>query len=418
MNDQVSRQVSEWGEFSPRWEDEIDLREIVRTMVRWWWLIVLVPFVAAIAGFGFTTLTRPVQYKASAIVTGTSTKSIQIASSVATSDVVLKKLYNSLSDIQEEIKSYEDLSRYLSVTAIKPRSAKSGVALEFRAKALAPDIAARLDNEWVGLVAETTNETLRKDKEENLKEIEALFNRAREDLTAAEKNLAEVEKEDEVAIINNRLSSLKTLQSQYLAKKRNIKLLLQDVILLRSRLEHKGEEKPSLTDDLAILSLSLRSVGGSGSVQLQVSDASRLFSGDSMSERIDFLRNMQKGLEERLADLDVKSKSLDVQILGAQYELQVAQNRLDEATRKRSTAIENYKELSKKLEEAKVAVSVPQDKVEIFSKAVTPKKPLPRHRLLNAAIAAVTGFMLAVFGVFVIEWWKGDESAGSEEANG
>ena len=398
----------------PCWEDEIDLRSLVETLLRWAWLILAVTVVSAVFAFGFASFTKPVQYEASSTAFVTTDRAARILSGVAMSGDVLQKLYGSVSGMFPELQDYEGLKKYVKVSALSggTRGGKS-VGVKFTARASDPGKASKLVNEWVSLSVFRANEALKKDKVQDLSAVRRMYSEASDDLRQKENALAELEKEDKVAILSNKLSSLKSLQSQYLAKERGIRLLIRDVSTTKSRLEQRKGGSPSLSDDLAILSLSLRSVGGSGNVQLQVSQASSLFSTNSMQERVSYLNGMEKELSGELAKLQEGADALDTEILGTQYQLQIAKNKLSDATRERDIALRKYNDLSAKLRAAEVAVEIPKERAEIGVPAVRPTKPVPRRRLMSAVLAAVVGFMLAVFAVFAIEWWKGESQPGS-----
>ncbi len=394
----------------PCWGNEVDLRNIIETLLKWFWFIVSVTLVAAISAFAFITFFRPMQYEASSTALATTDRAAYVLSEVAGSGSVLRQLHDSIHGMFHDLQSYEDLRSYIRVSKL-PAGTRGGkyVSVKFTAKASDPGKASKLVNEWVSLSVSKVNEALKKDKVQDLSAVRRMYLEASDDLQQKENALAELEKEDKVAVLSNKLSSLKSLQSQYLAKERSIKLLIRDVSTMKSRLEQRDEGRPSLSDDLAILSLSLRSVGGSGNVQLQVSQASSLFSTNSMQERISYLNGMEKELSEELAKLQEDADSLDTEILSTQYQLQVAENKLSDATRERDIALKRYHDLSEKLQEVALAVEVPDDRAEVGVWAVSPTRPLPRRRLMSATLAAVVGFMLAVSVVFVIEWWRGEK---------
>ncbi|MCX7856097.1 MAG: hypothetical protein N2556_09060, partial [Anaerolineae bacterium] len=95
-----------------------------------------------------------------------------------------------------------------------------------------------------------------------------------------------------------------------------------------------------------------------------------------------------------------------------QQELQELRTERDQLTRARDVARETYMTLARKVEEARIAAEdASTGEVRLASQALPPEKPVSPRKLLNTAVAGVLGLMLAVFGAFMTEWWRGGAGA-------
>lgn len=129
----------------------------------------------------------------------------------------------------------------------------------------------------------------------------------------------------------------------------------------------------------------------------------------------ELLLNLQSQLQLEKKDLDLSFTALK------QYRLQVgidnavvaSRNDLEEdkllnEVNRREDMVNS---LSSKILELKVLQSFEsaEDKIVVLSAATAPENPIKPNKKLNVVIAGVLGLMLAVFGVFLMEYMKKDD---------
>lgn len=101
-----------------------------------------------------------------------------------------------------------------------------------------------------------------------------------------------------------------------------------------------------------------------------------------------------------------------IQALQAELEQQTAKRR--ELRQARDLAWENLTTVQRKLAEVELASQITASQVRVAASAVEPNDPISPKRLLSTVIAAVLGVMVAVLGVFVVEYWQSEEQSQEE----
>ncbi len=101
-----------------------------------------------------------------------------------------------------------------------------------------------------------------------------------------------------------------------------------------------------------------------------------------------------------------------ISALEAALEAQSAQDR--ELRTARDLAWENYEAVQRKLAEVTLATQITDSEVRFAAHAIVPDDPISPRRLLNTAIGGALGFMLAVIGVFAVEYWQGSAPASEQ----
>lgn len=112
--------------------------------------------------------------------------------------------------------------------------------------------------------------------------------------------------------------------------------------------------------------------------------------------------------EAEIAKTKEKIKQLEEEIRNMEAELinnQIEEKRLQDEVDRRE---ETVKVLNSKISEVKMteALDLAGHTILTVSPAVTPEHPVKPNKILNIAIAAVLGLMAAIFGVFLVEYMK------------
>jgi uncharacterized protein involved in exopolysaccharide biosynthesis len=102
-------------------------------------------------------------------------------------------------------------------------------------------------------------------------------------------------------------------------------------------------------------------------------------------------------------------ETLDKQILIFETELEIQYARQRELKQARDLAWENYTTVQRKVAEVQLDSQITDSQVRIAARAITPRGSVSPKPLRNTAIAGALGLMLAVFGVFALEYWRSGE---------
>jgi len=133
-------------------------------------------------------------------------------------------------------------------------------------------------------------------------------------------------------------------------------------------------------------------------------------SQEDQAQRQAFIRGRLDGLEERIERLDQEIADLEASLvdLTSATELDAARSRLRALEAVRTEYQATYANLLESYRTSSPNV------VSVFEPAVEPTSPLSRHENLATAVAGVSGLMLAVAGVLLIEYlddsvrWEGE----------
>ncbi len=409
-------------------EEEIDLREYVEVLLRYWKWIAGVAVVAAVTALVISFLLPPT-YEATALVAVTEPRyvmrfdprfetlnDIQPAykayPELATSDEMLRDLLDNLTPPPKDVETLQDLR-----TKVEAESGADPSIVRLTVRHRDPEEAARVVNAWAELFVERANELYGSQGDAEVQFFETQLKRAEAELAAAEEALVAFQARNRAAILRNQLNSLKQTQADYLADQRTIAYITQDIEGLREQLAEQPADQPvSLADQLTSLFLQIKAFNAQAAapIQLQVDSASAL-SEKSLSEQIAFLDDLVGVLEEKSAEIDDRLAELEPQILALQRQLTEVTIEEDRLTRARDVARETYMALARKLEEARIAAEDTSGEVRLASRAMVPQKPASPHKLLNTAVAGALGLMVGIFGAFVIEWWRQGEEGEQEQ---
>ncbi len=429
-------------------EEEIDLREYVLVLLKYWKWVLGTAVAAAVVALVVSFLLPPT-YEAVALVAVTKSRyvmqfdprietlnNIQPAykayPELAASDQVLQEVLDRLNPRPEKLETLRDLQGMVS--------AKSGAdpsVIRLIVRHRDPEAAAHVANLWAEVFVRRANEIYGTEAQSQLQFYQQQLERARAELTAAEEALVAFQARNRESVLQNQLNSYRQMQADYLADRRQITYIVQDIRGLREQLSRQPADRPAtLADQLTALFLQIKAFNAQASapiqwpagpnappetaltvfnaqasapIQLQVDSAATL-SEKSLPEQIAFLDDLVRVLEAKSAEIEGRLAELEPRILALQRELQEINTEEDRLVRARDVARETYMTLARKVEEAHIAAEdASTGEVRLASRAAVPERPASPRKLLNTALAGVLGLMLAVFGAFAVEWWRGGE---------
>lgn len=408
-------------------EEEIDLREYVEVLLRYWKWIAGCALLAAVTAF-IVSLLMPPTYEASAVVLITQPRyQMQFDSRFETVDQwsPAYKAFPTLAtsdDILQEVVEVYTPSPQAGIEEWKARVLKGMVEatsegdpslLMLKVSSRSAEDAAGIANAWAKTLVQRGNE-IYSGSQQDLAFFEKQSAQAKEALNKAEAALVDFQARNQASIIKAQLNSVRQMQSDYLADQRSITYIVQDIRGLRAQLAQRASGEPlSFADDLTTLFLQIKAFNAQASptIQLQINSPDA-FSNKSWREQIAFLDNLADTLESKSAEIDERLAELEPRMLELQERLQEIETEQERLTRAKDLAQETYLTLARKLEEARVAAQEKDSVLQMGSRAAMPENPVGPRKKLNTAIAGALGLMLGVFGAFAIAWWREDEIEG------
>lgn len=406
-------------------EEEIDLREYIKVLIRnWKWIAVLAILAAATALV--VSFLLPPTYEATALVVITRPRYV----------MRFDDKFETVNDIQQPYKAYPALAMsddllMQTIAAMNPplseedqdltgfrgkleaASGSDPSVVELRVKHKDADMAAHMANTWAGVFVERVNE-LYDASAEDADFFEKRLADADAELAKAEQALIEFQGRNQAGVLSAQVSAYRQQLSNYLSSKNTIELVIQDAIDLKERLRlREGGAPASLADDLASLYLEIDALSSKGTIplQLQVSSASSL-SNRTVEEQIAFLEGLETSLREKLSALDIGSAQLEPEILRLQGEIEALNVETDRLTRARNVARDTYTTLARKVDEARIAAQDESGEVRLASYAAVPTEPVSPRKMLNTAVAGTLGLFVGVFGAFAVEYWRQETPVG------
>ena len=409
-------------------EEEINLREYVQVLIRYWKWIAALTIVAATAALVISFLLPPT-FEATAMVVITKPRYV----------MRFDEKFETVNDIQQPYKAYPALAMsddllLQTIEALNPSLPVGQTLANFRGKLTAasgsdpslvelrvsyPDAetAARIVNTWADVFVEGVN-TLYGKTAQDAAFFEKQLIDADKALMRAEEALIEFQSRNQSSVLNAQSSAYRQQLSNHLASQNTIDLIVQDAGDLRDRLRlREGKASASLVDDLAALYLEIDALSSKGAIplQLQVTSATSL-SNRTTEEQIAFLDNLVASLQEKRLTLDSEIAKLEPEILRLQGEIQTLNTESDRLTRARNVARDTYTTLARKVDEAHIAAQDESGEVQLASSAAVPTKPVGPRKKQNTIMAGALGLLTSVFGVFAVEYWRGTTAAPPSEA--
>jgi uncharacterized protein involved in exopolysaccharide biosynthesis len=442
------------------YEDEIDLRPYILSLLRNWWQIALLAILVAVAAFGFSRM-QPLQYESTASILLTRTRAeLTLAQQFPTitepidtrsrMDALLAIIYSDalavatqlelISEITLEINDVQEFKELVSVSS-------NGDVITITAKSDDPQLAADIANTWARQAVAAINQAY--SSEQPLSEIQAQLVTAQDQYEISQENLAYFIQDNRIALLTQRLDETQRLFSQ-LGEERagQISFLAQRKLAMREleiRAEALNEQLQSdsqssaaeLGDALAVMKLRANALlvtfppttgefpvlqtdpdrGLTFNIQIDEFSSFMETPQDYISDLETVIRIAQSEQARIQAEIDLLSQqvlegsgfetleSIDAHMRELETQLEREHARRLELTSKRDLAWQAYQAISQKETEIRNA---PQsvNQVNLVSQAITPQNPISRGTARNTLIGGLLGMFLGMLGVISVHWWR------------
>ncbi|MDW8071890.1 MAG: Wzz/FepE/Etk N-terminal domain-containing protein [Anaerolineae bacterium] len=425
----------------PPLEDEIDLRQYIRTLLHYWRWIVGLALLAAVLAFAISSVLPP-QYEATALVAVTGPRYLMQFdprmrdvpfdpkqftkgyATIAMGDELLMALLeahgNDLSRGSVKL-SLEGLKEMLNAQAVG-----DGNLVQLTVRTDNPEGAARLANAWAERYVAQLKVLYGQRKE--LSALEEQVAQAKVAVEHIDAELAQLRREYGIGFrfsatsgaagfsgivprpsstayqpamldvveplgIVYQLQARTQLLADYENRASRIAQLLEEA---RMVMQHADGAAPAVVSGLIADMLGLGQLNTVGMPQVQI-DLGDLDVAASLAAFVEALEAKQAATQEAIAQLRDEVASL-------QAEVATHQMRLEQLLREQEVNQNAYLTLANKLEETRIEVN--GDIARIASRAVAPEKPAAPRRVLNTALAAVAAVIVAAFGALFAEYWR------------
>jgi uncharacterized protein involved in exopolysaccharide biosynthesis len=408
-------------------ELEIDLRKVIRNLLKRWMWIVGFALLVGLVAFGFTFL-QPRGYEASAVIaltrplnlpnfdpryqtmTNPLTINNKIVSDVALGDEVVQLLFE---EWNEPEKKPTDLQAFVKRN-LKVESGQDATIAILKVRLKDPQEATRLARLWAEEVVQRINLTYSGRDEAQIAFFQEQVTTAEQRLQAAAQALQEFEAQNQRASLQNQLDSLSAQQAEYLRRLRVIeavqadgKVFLDQIKSLPKDSRLSSQEQTNLfLLQMRIYGDTIAGIASASQVQLSLPE---LNSETTVGEYQQALTTWLAALQTQKSELEAVLQTFPPQIEQLQGQIQALDSERQRLDLEYQLARETLTTLRRKLDEAQIAVEDSKGYASIVAYPAVPKNPAPRGTLRNTALATVLGGFLAVFGVLVWDWWRSEE---------
>lgn len=384
-------------------DDEKEIRDYVRVIVRHWKIVVAIVVIAVIAAVISGFISQPVyKAKSSVLVLDKRAEIIfepRYRTSTLVEDKELKQaliaLVKSSSVAASAIDRLGDTLKQAERNVIRIQNKVSvnveGDLIEISAKSSNPGKAAEIANAWAEAYIDYINGMY----SGTLQSPEDLRAQAEE----AKKNYQEKQRVWESFVSNNRVDELKQLIGE--------KRLLVDIKYLREKIAAGTLTSASaVANHLAIILLQVEAFTEPPfEIQLNLDMISGLVT--SVEEQLRDIDSLISSIEARTGNISGQSiDELRQDVLHLQGELEQEYSRQQEALRIRDVAWETYILLDNEVTELELASQAQDVAVSLAVPAVVPNQVSARPDVKSVAVALIVGLIIGVLLAFVVEYFK------------
>jgi len=436
-------------------EDEIDLRQYLDTLIRWWREIVAITLafvVLTAVAIIIMRLILPAQYEASADVAivrtvsdvnfderfrtnaeelGVDTASLSARRSallgLVATGAIAQEVITELGDTLSEKEQNPAALLEMVETELASVDGTIGASDLIRIKITANDSekAAEIANAWARIYVRTVNTIYGQVPDEVLNSIETELTTAEQQYLASQsklETLISTNRIDElsslVTVLQQRINQEVSLQQAYLLQWQQTQEQLNTVRALRTQVEQGGDG--AARSNMAALQILKISVYGRSPMELQVEV--RDLPDVNQAAMLADLEGLTQSLEQRLVDLDAQiaagrtvlgsEEAAAPEITTVLAELRTSKAQLETETAKQLQLTQQrdlhwgtYKTLSSKVAELNLTRAAASSEVRFGAPAVAPVDAVESISSVLAVVASgIVGLMLAIFYAFLAHY--------------
>ena len=412
----------------PYYDDEIDLRELVTTLLSGWKTILLITFVTGFMAFALSKWVLPEKYEATAYIT-ISEPTVQFAESEQ--GVTIHSTLPDMTSVTELATNLALLEEVTMTSEVTPLWDAENDSLEGMVEASSigsdqlrlvvsdttPERAVLLANIWAREVALQINKLYGVDA--IVDDIAQQVGQAQENYAQAQSLLEEELAQNRRVLIQAQLNSVTGNLDCILYRDSAATRILEDLETLESNLKKQEIDTTlSLGDALSLTTLQQRvsasqiCASSIESIQLQVVDDT--LGNFAVTDALKKISQMRESLQAQQPALATELTRLETEIPSLERELAAAEYRLAQEIEARNQAEELYTALLQHQNRISSLVMASDRVAKLSSQAIIPDEPSSPKTLLNTALGLVAGGMLGVFWVFAAGWWKNSAEEASK----
>ncbi len=403
------------------YEDMIDLRELIRTLLKYKWIIIASTLLAALGAFATSKFLIPSQYEASAHI-GITLPSFEVNLEPSINNPsplddyqMFIEFTKSLPELAEAVEVWLSVCEELNLTCLGEGNDKPELEailigtnqLKLTVTSKNPERSAEFANLWAEEMIKRWNR-LYGSENIDLFQMEGEVTQALETWNTAQSALEEYLPDSQINVVEVQLTQAKGKLARYLREIENNEGIIRDAGSLDVRLGGQNQSgKLLMGDALSLMGLLQRTTGEVSGTQFQVTGTDIYGQEFMVSEARKTLTDLISALENQNETLEIQLDELEVEITTLVLEKESEQHKITLLEGERDRAQNNYQALSGYLDETVIALEHGQA-AYCVARAVVPLED-ESNTLINTALGGIFGLMLSTGGIFIFTWWCSDE---------
>ena len=162
----------------------------------------------------------------------------------------------------------------------------------------------------------------------------------------------------------------------------------------------------ALGDALSLIALQQRATGDISGVEIYLESDTFFGENFSASDAQEKIQKIITSFEEQNNVIREDNTTIKSNITQLSVNLEAEKHNIEELTLERDLAKTTYLALANQLEEIQIIQTQEGDTAKIGAEAIEPTRPSSPSLLINTFLAGFTGFLLAVSGVLIMDWWN------------
>lgn len=397
------------------YENVIDLRQLVKIVLNYKWIIIGVTVIAALVSFLISAFVLSPKYEANAyvtliepIITAELEYSIQVSpalpetgalAELAEADAVIDQVAVSLNLLDYIEENKPDMAASLQGES----------QLHLQVTATDPEIAAQIANGWAQEMVLRIND-LYGIGSSTIGVLESEVQKAKDNWNIAQESLETYLPQSQMEILEVQLAEQKNSLARYLNRIEGNRILISDGEVLKSQLADLDKDhKLSTGSALSVIALQQRAAGGISGTQFQFQADQVLGQGYLVEAGKNDIERLIGALKTQNEEFTAELTIIEEGIGELSAALESEKHKVELLTQVRDLARNAYIALANQLKETRITQSQEEHSAKIGAEAIIPRKESASNLPLNTGLAAILGGMMAVCVVIIYAWWVEDE---------
>jgi len=386
---------------SPKFDDSIEIGEILSLLNKFKILLVVLPIVAFVVAWTITAYLIPKMYHSRASVAidfpdrdfaiiGVESFDLDIIVEMANDGSLRDQLLDELSDTS-------------NIGLNASRSGDDFIILEVTSEN--SEIAANTANLWADILVERINAEY--GNNQDAEQLQRVIEDARLQYDEKQADYVQALADNKEEVIETNLKLEKELLRQYLSRIQENQILLEDITFFEEQLSIEMPETAlTVGQTIAIVNLYQRAVQSPVNNLLSTSSINSLPDEYLISEAKEDLRNLKSLISNQSEYFMKEAQPLELSVQSLAAMSEVAESDLRFLSLERDKVLDDYFDLLSEYSDLVQYFDGNRSFAKILARAEISENPVGVSPLINASLVGVAAFILSLLVVFALDWLR------------